>query len=88
LWRLLPLQRRVISFQVRPVVVFPLSVFPGANSFLIGASVGATPELIQSAEKIIVEVNTRIPNLEGLHDINYSFVPPNRLPYVRSSALW
>ncbi|KAJ2912843.1 hypothetical protein MD484_g7564, partial [Candolleomyces efflorescens] len=47
-----------------------------------GASVGATPELIQSAEKIIVEVNTRIPNLEGLHDINYSFVPPNRLPYL------
>jgi acetyl-CoA hydrolase len=85
LLRLLPLQRRAISFQVRPAVVFPLSVFP--NSFLIGASVGATPELIQSAEKIIVEVNTRIPNLEGLHDINYSFVPPNRLPYVRSSAL-
>ncbi|KAJ2928055.1 hypothetical protein H1R20_g9048, partial [Candolleomyces eurysporus] len=47
-----------------------------------GASVGATPELIQSAEKIIVEVNTHIPNLEGLHDINYSFVPPNRLPYL------
>ncbi|KAJ3501298.1 hypothetical protein NMY22_g18976 [Coprinellus aureogranulatus] len=47
-----------------------------------GASVGATPEILQSAEKIIVEVNTRIPNLEGLHDINQSFVPPNRLPYL------
>ncbi|EAU82276.1 acyl-CoA carboxylate CoA-transferase [Coprinopsis cinerea okayama7 len=47
-----------------------------------GASVGATPEILQCAEKIIVEVNTRTPNLEGLHDINQSFVPPNRLPYL------
>ncbi|KAG6843668.1 Acetyl-CoA hydrolase [Tephrocybe sp. NHM501043] len=47
-----------------------------------GASVGATPEILQSAEKIIVEVNTRIPNLEGLHDINQSFVPPYRQPYL------
>ncbi|KAF8640176.1 hypothetical protein AX16_010231 [Volvariella volvacea WC 439] len=47
-----------------------------------GASVGATPEILQSAEKIIIEVNTLLPNLEGLHDINHSFVPPNRLPYV------
>ncbi|PFH46279.1 hypothetical protein AMATHDRAFT_70228 [Amanita thiersii Skay4041] len=47
-----------------------------------GASVGATPEIIQSAEKIIIEVNTRVPNLEGLHDINQSFIPPNRLPYI------
>ncbi|KAF8993381.1 acyl-CoA carboxylate CoA-transferase [Cyathus striatus] len=47
-----------------------------------GASVGATPEIIQSADKIIIEVNTLIPNLEGLHDINQSFVPPHRLPYI------
>ncbi|KAF8871576.1 hypothetical protein BD779DRAFT_1717729 [Infundibulicybe gibba] len=50
--------------------------------FLTGASVGATPEILQSAEKIIIEVNTRIPNLEGLHDIVQSFGPPNRLPYL------
>ncbi|KAK7453282.1 acetyl-CoA hydrolase [Stygiomarasmius scandens] len=47
-----------------------------------GASVGATPEIVQSADKIIIEVNTRIPNLEGLHDINQSFVPPHRQPYL------
>ncbi|KAL0948579.1 hypothetical protein HGRIS_011138 [Hohenbuehelia grisea] len=47
-----------------------------------GASVGATPEILQSAEKIIIEVNTRIPNLEGLHDITQSFVPPYRQPYL------
>ncbi|KIK58680.1 hypothetical protein GYMLUDRAFT_245776 [Collybiopsis luxurians FD-317 M1] len=47
-----------------------------------GASVGATPEILQSAAKIIIEVNTRIPNLEGLHDINQSFLPPHRQPYL------
>ncbi|KAJ8072794.1 acetyl-CoA hydrolase [Marasmius tenuissimus] len=49
-----------------------------------GASVGATPEILQSAEKIIIEVNTRIPNLEGLHDINHSWTPPYRQPYLIS----
>ncbi|KAI7901032.1 acetyl-CoA hydrolase [Cokeromyces recurvatus] len=47
-----------------------------------GASVGATPELIQMADKIIIEVNTRIPSFEGLHDINMSTLPPNRKPYL------
>lgn len=47
-----------------------------------GASVGATPEILQSASKIIIEVNTLIPNLEGLHDINHSFLPPHRQPYL------
>ncbi|KAF9064280.1 hypothetical protein BDP27DRAFT_173523 [Rhodocollybia butyracea] len=47
-----------------------------------GASVGATPEILQSAEKIVIEVNTRIPSLEGLHDINHSWVPPHRQPYL------
>ncbi|KAF9043331.1 hypothetical protein BJ165DRAFT_1529382 [Panaeolus papilionaceus] len=52
-----------------------------------GASVGATPEILQNAEKIIIEVNTAIPNLTGLHDINQSFVPPHRLPYTASATL-
>ncbi|KAF5358865.1 hypothetical protein D9757_004573 [Collybiopsis confluens] len=47
-----------------------------------GASIGATPEILQSASKIIIEVNTQIPNLEGLHDINHSFLPPHRQPYL------
>ena len=47
-----------------------------------GASVGATPELIQMADKIIIEVNTRIPSFEGLHDINMCSLPPFREPYM------
>ncbi|KAJ7080425.1 hypothetical protein B0H15DRAFT_857089 [Mycena belliarum] len=49
-----------------------------------GASVGATPEILESAEKIIIEVNTHLPNLEGLHDISHSFIPPHRQPYLIS----
>lgn len=52
------------------------------GSIVPGASVGATPEIVRSAEKIIIEVNTHIPSLEGLHDINHSFMPPNRQPYL------
>ncbi|CAK5277105.1 unnamed protein product [Mycena citricolor] len=49
-----------------------------------GASVGATPEILETAEKIIIEVNTHLPNLEGLHDISQSFIPPHRQPYLIS----
>jgi acetyl-CoA hydrolase len=34
------------------------------------------------ADKIIIEVNTRIPSFEGLHDINMGTLPPNRKPYL------
>lgn len=51
------------------------------GSFVPGASVGATPELIQSSEKVIIEVNTAMQNLEGLHDIDMNVNPPHRVPY-------
>ncbi|KIY43787.1 acyl-CoA carboxylate CoA-transferase [Fistulina hepatica ATCC 64428] len=47
-----------------------------------GASVGGSPEILASAEKIIIEVNTHLPDLTGMHDINQSFLPPNRAPYL------
>ncbi|KAI0602440.1 hypothetical protein F4775DRAFT_581728 [Biscogniauxia sp. FL1348] len=52
------------------------------GSIIPGASVGATPELIQMADKIIIEVNTAIPSFEGLHDITMTSLPPNRKPYL------
>ncbi|EPX72836.1 acetyl-CoA hydrolase [Schizosaccharomyces octosporus yFS286] len=45
-----------------------------------GASVGATPELVQMAEKVIIEVNTAVPSFEGLHDIVDIPNPPHRTP--------
>lgn len=34
------------------------------------------------ADKIIIEVNTKIPSFEGLHDIVGCNVPPTRKPYL------
>jgi acetyl-CoA hydrolase len=50
------------------------------GSIVPGASVGATPELIQMSNKIIVEVNTAIPSFDGLHDITGTDLPPHRKP--------
>ncbi|KAL9114641.1 MAG: hypothetical protein Q9227_001319 [Pyrenula ochraceoflavens] len=47
-----------------------------------GASVGASPEIIQMADKIIIEVNTAAPSFEGLHDITMTDLPPRRKPYL------
>lgn len=52
------------------------------GSIVPGASVGATPELVQLADKIIIEVNTSIPSFEGLHDITMTDLPPRRKPYL------
>ncbi|KAK2761437.1 acetyl-hydrolase [Colletotrichum kahawae] len=52
------------------------------GSIVPGASVGATPELAQLADKIIIEVNTPLPSFEGLHDITMTDLPPRRKPYL------
>jgi acetyl-CoA hydrolase len=56
------------------------------GSIVPGASVGATPELIQLADKIIIEVNTSLPNFDGLHDITMTDLPPRRKPYLITSV--
>ena len=43
-----------------------------------GTGVGAAPEFAELAEKIIVEINTAIPSLHGLHDLCTLPAPPNR----------
>ncbi|KAK9473065.1 uncharacterized protein V1510DRAFT_118348 [Dipodascopsis tothii] len=47
-----------------------------------GASVGATPELMAMADNIIIEVNTKLPSFEGLHDIMVPEMPPFRKPFM------
>jgi acetyl-CoA hydrolase len=53
------------------------------GSIVPGASVGATPEILAAAEKIIVEVNTGLPSMKGLHDIVISQDP--YAPFLPSS---
>ncbi|KAK9414770.1 putative Acetyl-CoA hydrolase [Seiridium unicorne] len=64
------------------VVVVEATDIKEDGSIVLGASVGATPELIQMADKIIIEVNTSLPSFEGLHDITLTDLPPHRKPYL------
>ncbi|KAF3765611.1 hypothetical protein M406DRAFT_276287 [Cryphonectria parasitica EP155] len=64
------------------VVVVEATAIKEDGSIVPGASVGATPELVQLADKIIIEVNTSIPSFEGLHDITMTDLPPRRKPYL------
>jgi len=64
------------------VVVIEATSILENGGIVPGASVGASPELIQMADKIIIEVNTAIPDMEGLHDITMTDLPPNRKPYL------
>jgi acetyl-CoA hydrolase len=64
------------------VVIVEATAITEEGNLVLGASVGATPELLQIADKIIIEVNTSIPNFEGFHDLAYMVVPPHRKPVL------
>ncbi|KAJ9660788.1 acetyl-CoA hydrolase [Neophaeococcomyces mojaviensis] len=64
------------------VAIVEASAITEDGGIVPGASVGATPEIVQMADKIIIEVNTATPNFEGLHDITMTDLPPRRKPYL------
>ncbi|CDS08212.1 Putative Acetyl-CoA hydrolase [Lichtheimia ramosa] len=64
------------------VVIVEATAITEDGAIVPGASVGATPELLQMADKVIIEVNTRIPSFEGLHDMVMGCKPPHRKPYL------
>ena len=49
-------------------------------------SVGIIPQIVARAEKIIVEINTGIPSLEGIHDCVGVDLPPNKKIYPINSV--
>lgn len=56
------------------------------GSIIPGPAVGASPEMISVSDKIIIEVNTKTPSFEGIHDIDMPVNPPFRQPYPHTSA--
>lgn len=46
------------------------------GNIILAGAVGAAPEYITMADKIIVEINTHNPSFEGMHDIWVSDKPP------------
>lgn len=51
------------------------------GSIVPGPAVGGSPEMISVSDKVIIELNTRTPSFEGLHDIDMPLNPPHRQPY-------
>ncbi|KIX02605.1 acetyl-CoA hydrolase [Rhinocladiella mackenziei CBS 650.93] len=64
------------------VAIIEASAITEDGGIIPGASVGASPEIIQMADKVIIEVNTAAPSFEGLHDITMTDLPPRRKPYL------
>ncbi|CAG8492047.1 1762_t:CDS:10, partial [Scutellospora calospora] len=62
------------------VAIVEATAITEKGNIIPGASVGATPEIIQSAANIIIEVNTALPNFEGLHDITLGKFAPYKFP--------
>ncbi|EPX71497.1 acetyl-CoA hydrolase [Schizosaccharomyces octosporus yFS286] len=60
-------------------IVEATEITPEGN-LVPGASVGVTPELIQVADKLVVEMNTNSPSLRGIHDLCVPASPPYRNP--------
>ncbi|KAA0257974.1 acetyl-CoA hydrolase [Deferribacter autotrophicus] len=52
------------------------------GGIVLAGSVGSAPEIIDIADKIIVEINTGVPSFEGMHDILSTDLPPYRKPYL------
>lgn len=51
------------------------------GSIVPGPAVGGLPEMLLVSDKIIIEVNTKTPSFEGVHDIDLPVQPPHRQPY-------
>jgi acetyl-CoA hydrolase len=56
------------------------------GGLIFGTAVGAGPTVVDVADKLIIEVNTKIPSLKGLHDIVRDEMPPFRKPILLSKC--
>lgn len=56
------------------------------GSIVPGPAVGASPEMLSVSDKIIIEVNTKTPSFEGIHDIDMPVNPPHRQPYPHTTS--
>jgi len=60
------------------IAVIEASAITEDGNIILTGAVGAAPEIIDYADKIIVEINTGLPSFEGMHDILVSDLPPER----------
>lgn len=65
--------------------LFSIRILQSAEKIIIEyvPSPFLSPKKSSSNAFWVKRVNTALPSFEGLHDINESFLPPHRQPYVR-----
>ncbi|KAA8910220.1 hypothetical protein TRICI_004238 [Trichomonascus ciferrii] len=68
------------------IAVIEATAITEDGQVILGPSVGGTPEIVHMADKVIIELNTKLPSFEGLHDINMPINPPYRTPYQITSV--
>mmetsp|Transcript_3121 Transcript_3121/g.1830 ORF Transcript_3121/g.1830 Transcript_3121/m.1830 type:complete len:122 (-) Transcript_3121:531-896(-) len=64
------------------LAIFEVTGIKEDGSLILAGSVGVVPEILQIADKVLLEINTSIPSFEGLHDLIVPVNPPNRLPFM------
>ncbi|MDD2735430.1 MAG: acetyl-CoA hydrolase/transferase C-terminal domain-containing protein [Desulfuromonadaceae bacterium] len=64
------------------VAVIEASCITADNGLVPTLSIGIIPQLLERAEKVIVEINTSIPSLEGIHDCLGVERPPYKKMYA------
>jgi acetyl-CoA hydrolase len=52
------------------------------GGIVLSTTVAAAPEIVQIADRVIVELNTALPSFEGMHDIPALRRPPHKQPYL------
>jgi acetyl-CoA hydrolase len=68
------------------IAVIEASCITEEGSIVPTLSIGITPQILARAEKIIIEINTCIPSLEGIHDCLGVDLPPNKKVYPIQSV--
>jgi acetyl-CoA hydrolase len=58
--------------------IIEASAINRSGNIILTGAIGASPEIIDIADKLIVEINTGLPSFEGMHDIIMTDVPPYR----------
>lgn len=64
------------------IAVIEASEILADGSIVPGGAVGIIPEIVDLADKIIIEVNTSIPSFRGWHDMIPEKSPPYRKPFL------
>jgi len=60
------------------IAVIEASAITEDGNIILSGSIGASNDIIDIADKIIVEINTGLPSFEGMHDIFMTDLPPYR----------